>query len=119
LSRIHEADQALLRNHEELISKDKELQEKVKKLTESEERLKILAYRDILTSLPNRISFFDTVTDHILRFPDKKKALIFFDIDNFKYINDTLVHLVGDQLIIAIGERLSKFVDTNKSVYRI
>lgn len=119
LSRIHEADQALLRNHEELISKDKELQEKVKKLTQSEERLKILAYRDILTSLPNRISFFDTVTDHILKFPDKKKALIFFDIDNFKYINDTLGHLVGDQLIIAIGERLSKFVDTNKSVYRI
>ena len=57
LSRIYEKDQALLKNHEELIAIDKELQEKVKKLTESEERLKILAYKDILTNLPNRISF--------------------------------------------------------------
>ena len=119
LSRIYEKDQALLKNHEELIAIDKELQEKVKKLTESEERLKILAYKDILTNLPNRISFFDAVTDHILKFPDKKKALIFFDIDNFKYINDTLGHLVGDQLIIAIGERLTNLVDNNKSAYRI
>ncbi len=119
LSKIHEADQALLKNHQELIAKDKELQEKVKKLTESEERLKILAYRDVLTNLPNRISFFDTVTDHILKFPHKKKALIFFDIDNFKHVNDTLGHLVGDQLIIAIGERLMNLADTNKSNYRI
>jgi len=119
LTRIYEKDQALLKNHEELIAIDKELQEKVKKLTESEERLKILAYKDILTNLPNRISFFDAVTDHILKFPDKKKALIFFDIDNFKYINDTLGHLVGDQLIIAIGERLTNLVDNNKSAYRI
>lgn len=119
LSRIYEKDQALLKNHEELIAIDKELQEKVKKLTESEERLKILAYKDILTNLSNRISFFDAVTDHILKFPDKKKALIFFDIDNFKYINDTLGHLVGDQLIIAIGERLTNLVDNNKSAYRI
>ncbi|NLN42465.1 MAG: bifunctional diguanylate cyclase/phosphodiesterase [Clostridiales bacterium] len=119
LSKIHEADQALLKNHQELIAKDKELQEKVKKLTESEERLKILACRDVLTNLPNRISFFDTVTDHILKFPHKKKALIFFDIDNFKHVNDTLGHLVGDQLIIAIGERLMNLADTNKSNYRI
>lgn len=69
LSRIYEKDQALLKNHEELIAIDKELQEKVKKLTESEERLKILAYKDILTNLSNRISFFDAVTDHILKFP--------------------------------------------------
>ena len=119
LGRIYEADQALIRNHKELIEKDKELKEKVRELTESEERLRVLAYRDVLTNLPNRISFFDTVTNHILKFPHKKKALIFFDIDNFKHINDTLGYLVGDQLIIAIGERLTNLIDDNKSVYRI
>ncbi|MFY9278227.1 MAG: EAL domain-containing protein [Caldicoprobacterales bacterium] len=84
----------------------------------SQERLKGLAYRDFLTGMPNRISFIDTVTEHILKYPDKKKALIFFDIDNFKHINDTVGYLVGDQLIIAIGQRLSSLSDANKSAYR-
>ena len=85
----------------------------------SQKRLKELAYKDFLTDLPNRLSFYNDVKDHIANRPDRKKALIFFDIDNFKHINDTVGHLIGDQIIIGIGERVKDLIDSNKSAYRI
>ena len=87
-------------------------------LKESQERLSELAYKDFLTSLPNRVSLYKTVLECISDNPDTKKALIFFDIDNFKHINDTVGHITGDQLIIGIGERLKELVNENKSAYR-
>lgn len=51
--------------------------------------------------------------------PDRKTALIFIDIDNFKYINDTLGHVSGDKLISNIGKRLLNLSDNSRSIYRI
>jgi len=83
------------------------------------EQLKQIAYKDSLTSLPNRTAFYDAAKIYLDSYPDSKNALIIIDIDNFKYINDTLGHAFGDKLIVNIGERLLNLSDSNKSVYRI
>jgi len=84
-----------------------------------EEQLKQLAFRDFLTGLPNRASFYQTVKMHLENWPDRKMALMFIDMDGFKYINDTIGHLSGDDLIISIGKRLMDLTDSNRSIYRI
>lgn len=88
-------------------------------LKKYQEQLKQLAFKDFLTTLPNRTSFYQTVKRHLNDWPDRKMALMFIDTDNFKYINDTIGHLSGDELIISVGKRLMALMDSSRSVYRI
>jgi diguanylate cyclase (GGDEF)-like protein/PAS domain S-box-containing protein len=74
----------------------------------SEERIRQLAYYDVLTGLPNR-RFFKESLDRALRHArqsGKGVALLFLDLDRFKNINDTLGHEAGDRLLKEVGERL-------------
>ena len=78
----------------------------------ADERIKYLAYFDCLTGLPNRQSFAEHVS-HALRGAKRSKrplALLFMDIDNFKSINDSLGHPVGDQLLRKFAERITQTV---------
>lgn len=84
-----------------------------------EEQLNRLAYEDYLTNLPNRTAFYQSVQRHLNNWPERNAALMFIDIDNFKYINDTLGHVSGDRLISSIGKRLLDLLDSSKSIYRI
>lgn len=72
------------------------------------DRLNRMAYYDLLTGLPNRRMFTEQL--HIslsdLHRSDKLLGVMFLDLDGFKYINDTMGHLLGDQLLKAITERL-------------
>lgn len=67
-----------------------------------------LLFYDNLTGLPNRIKAFHMVEEHIKNHPDPnhKDALLFVDIDNFKFINDTFGHLFGDELLKKIADKL-------------
>ncbi len=91
----------------------------ISELKKYEDELMRLAYEDYLTHLPNRIAFYEKVKWELSGCPEQKKALMFIDIDNFKYINDTLGHVCGDKLISQIGERLMELSCSNQSVYRI
>lgn len=84
-----------------------------------EEQLKQLAYWDYLTGLPNRSAFYEHVKRYLEQGVGKKMALMFIDIDNFKYINDTMGHISGDKLISGIGERFLALANSNRSIYRI
>ena len=80
-----------------------------------------LANHDSLTGLPNRQSF-RTLLDNTLRRPSPAKpgsAVVLVDIDNFKDINDTLGHPVGDLLITAVAERLARNMREHDSVSRL
>jgi diguanylate cyclase (GGDEF)-like protein len=68
-----------------------------------------MAYYDILTNLPNRFLFNDRLTQAIAlaeRY-NRLVAVLFFDLDNFKRVNDTFGHYMGDQLLKNIAERLT------------
>jgi len=74
----------------------------------AEETLRHQAYHDILTGLPNRWLLQDRLVQAIAlaRREGRGVALLFIDLDRFKYINDSLGHLVGDQLLRATSTRL-------------
>ncbi|MBN1141640.1 MAG: EAL domain-containing protein [Deltaproteobacteria bacterium] len=93
----------------------------IESIKKSEQRIRQLAYYDQLTGLPNRSLFFDRL-DHALcqaRREKGKLALLFFDLDRFKWINDTLGHALGDQLLQKVAERLGKILRKSDTLARI
>jgi len=87
----------------------------------AEETIKHLAYHDTLTGLPNRRLFNDRLNlamAHAER-NQQKLAVILFDLDHFKEVNDTLGHSVGDQLLQVVGERLTSLLRKGDTVARM
>lgn len=125
-AKLQESYQELEATYEELTAVQEELQKQYneiidsnEKIKRSEERLAYLAYYDQLTGLPNNLSLFETSQKDIFPSKSGKAALLFIDMDNFKYINDTLGHAFGDQLVIKVSERLNTLLPNNGSIYRL
>ena len=75
----------------------------------AQDRIRYLAYYDSLTRLPNRTLFCEQLERAVLRAPRSsgRLAVMFVDLDNFKRVNDTLGHSVGDQILAAVAERVT------------
>ncbi len=87
----------------------------------AEEQMQFLAYHDGLTSLPNRGLFLDRL-HHAVAHAHRNRAMVavmFIDLDNFKLINDTLGHHVGDQLLQVVAQRLVASVREADTVSRL
>ncbi len=84
-------------------------------------RLEFLAHHDTLTGLPNRAMFHERAREAVAhaRRHDKTAAVLFLDLDNFKEINDSLGHDVGDGLLKVIASRLRACVRGDDFVARI
>lgn len=80
------------------------------------------AFHDELTGLPNRNLMMERISQSLKRqhrIPDYQFALLFIDLDRFKIINDSLGHLVGDQLLVAIAHLLENCLRTSDTVARL
>ena len=87
----------------------------------AEDEIKHLAFYDPLTKLPNRRLMMDRLTQALTSSARQHRhgALILIDLDNFKTLNDTRGHDVGDQLLIQVASRLESCVRTGDSVARL
>lgn len=79
-----------------------------------------LAYRDVLTGLPNRLALEENLPDVLVqaREADAKGALLFIDLDGFKEVNDTLGHKAGDTLLVRAAQRMEYVVGKQGTTYR-
>jgi diguanylate cyclase (GGDEF)-like protein len=85
------------------------------------EQLTQLAHYDVLTSLPNRMLFFDRLKHALAEAKrnQSKAGVMFVDLDRFKHINDTLGHAAGDDLLQQVAERLKDSVRASDTVGRL
>lgn len=99
--------------HEELLTNEEELRTNY-------EHIEYLAYHDVLTKLPNKMSFTEKVNEilEVSAETDQVHAIYFVDLDNFKTINDTLGHDYGDQLLEQTAEQLLTLMGPNDIVAR-
>jgi len=86
-----------------------------------EQQLNHMATHDVLTGLPNRMLFIDRLEIALAQSKRNKHklAVMMLDLDNFKDINDTLGHMVGDQLLKEVGYRLAGLVRQSDTVARL
>ncbi len=84
---------------------------------QQEEELRKLTNNDLLTNLPNRSSLMVTLGNLVKR--DSHHTLMVLDLDNFKKINDSLGHQIGDELLIMVAKRIETAVPYHTSIYRL
>ncbi|MEO1790673.1 MAG: EAL domain-containing protein [Cyanobacteria bacterium J06629_19] len=92
------------------------------KLLKREAASRHSALHDPLTDLPNRSYFLQRLSQSIQlaqRQPSHRYAVLFIDLDDFKPINDTLGHTVGDRLLVSIAERIKQMLRQSDLVARI
>jgi diguanylate cyclase (GGDEF)-like protein/PAS domain S-box-containing protein len=91
------------------------------KLLEQKNALDYQAHHDALTHLPNRSLLMDRIDQGIKRAERSGTllAIFFIDLDNFKKINDSLGHHIGDQLLIEVAQRLQKVVRSEDTLARL
>ncbi|MEO0971766.1 MAG: EAL domain-containing protein [Pseudomonadota bacterium] len=98
-----------------------ELKRTQQRLEQTSEHMETLAHRDSLTGLPNRLLFMDRL-QHALAYAEARNlvgAVIFFDLDRFKVVNDWLGHDAGDELLKAIAQRLREVTRPEDTAARL
>ncbi len=87
----------------------------------AERKVQLLAYRDTLTNLPNRLLFADRLEQAVIRAERSRTsmALMLVNIDDFKLVNDSFGHDAGDKLIKAVGQLISRSIRRADTIARL
>ena len=87
----------------------------------AEEYIRYLAYHDEVTGLPNRTMLKDRLEEAIARARrfGRKAGVLLVDLDNFKRINDSLGHHIGDEVLVTVSQRLARAVRRTDTVARM
>ena len=94
--------------------------EDITERTRVEEQIRHLAHYDALTDLPNRTLFHERLRQELGQIaPGQQLAVLYVDIDEFKSVNDSLGHMIGDELLKSVAERLAKCVTGADLVARL
>ena len=117
--RLQASNEEITQGYEELTASDEELQRQLEEVNSIQNTLREMAYSDVLTGMPNKRQLEEDMTACITSSNGQKGAVIFIDADNFKLINDTMGHSIGDKFLIQIGKRLQEIDYKSIKVYRM
>lgn len=108
-------------SNDELGVISKEFNKMAQKISKRESQLNKLAHFDTLTNIPNRAMFVKSLENALNRAKRNKTklAVFFLDLDQFKVINDTLGHDIGDKLLIKVSKNLLGIIRQNDMLARI
>jgi len=113
IKKIVEGYEQLAATYEEMVATEDEL-------LKQKERLQYLAYYDSLTGLINRVKFEQEIESNLMQEGSEKYfAAFLIDIDNFKYINETLGHSAGDTFLQFIADKFQSIIQPPNIVARI
>ncbi len=93
----------------------------ISEIMETQQKLDFMAHHDPLTNLPNRTLLMAKTQDQLNRNKRSGKytALAFFDLDDFKPVNDTYGHIIGDEILVAVARRIENCLREVDTVARI
>jgi len=97
---------------DELKRTNTQLESEISERRQAQSKLNYLAYHDPLTGLANRRCFIERLDESLLESArrNERLAVLFIDLDQFKQVNDSLGHGVGDELLVSVASRLSEHV---------
>jgi diguanylate cyclase (GGDEF)-like protein len=95
-------------SHAAVLLQNGRLEQSLAQVTELQEQLRHQAYHDTLTGLPNRALFTMRVNEAVASAAtdNTSRAVLFLDLDDFKFVNDSWGHAVGDEMLMQVADRL-------------
>ncbi|WP_167467304.1 EAL domain-containing protein [Buttiauxella warmboldiae] len=93
----------------------------LQRMQEMAQKMEYMAHHDALTLLPNRVAYRNSIDERLLKLSSEGASfnLVLVDLDNFKPVNDTYGHVVGDELLVECGKRLPALLSESDMAIRL